>query len=67
KSCLKFLWNTPTACHWCGSTNINHMPAVPMTCGECDWSGDPYDSLCEQWVEDDDEEKSSEEDAAGCR
>lgn len=51
-ACHKFLWNTKDRCHWCKSTDIKHDPARPMTCGDCDWEGDPYDSLCEEYVED---------------
>ncbi len=52
--CRKSLWNTKESCHWCNSTNITHEPARLMTCGECDWEGNPYDSLCEQWVDEED-------------
>lgn len=58
-NCRKTLWNTPNLCYWCKSTDINHTQAVPMSCNDCDWSGDPYESLWEEWVE-----KISEEDDA---
>lgn len=58
--CHRFAFNTREMCFWCKGTDITHDPARPMTCGDCDWEGDPYDSLCEEWVDDDEENDEDE-------